>query len=94
MMRKLKFAKKRADVEAVNALREMSDTTAGRFYLSDTPQLKEVFKKVAGELRQQYRLGYRSKDAVNNTSVHEITVKVARSGAVVRTRGKFRAKQL
>ncbi|MGI8849888.1 MAG: VWA domain-containing protein [Pyrinomonadaceae bacterium] len=90
----IEIREKKADVEAVNALREMSDTTAGRFYLSDTPQLKEVFKKVAGELRQQYRLGYRSKDAVNDTSVHEITVKVARSGAVVRTRGKFRAKQL
>ncbi len=72
----------------------MSDATAGRFYLSNTPQLKEIFKKVAGELRQQYRLGYRSKDAANAASVHDITVKVERAGAVVRTRGKFRAKQL
>jgi VWFA-related protein len=85
---------RKADIAAVNILREMSDTTAGRFYLSDTPQLKEIFKKVAGELRQQYRLGYHSKDAANAAAVHDITVKVERSGVVVRTRGKFRAKQL
>ncbi len=90
----IKIREKAADIEAVNSLREMSDATAGRFYLSNTPQLKEIFKKVAGELRQQYRLGYRSKDVANAASVHDITVKVERAGAVVRTRGKFRAKQL
>jgi hypothetical protein len=72
----------------------MSDTTAGRFYLSDTPNLSEIFKKVAGELREQYRLGYKSVDAANGAAVHDINVKVARTDVVVRTRGKFRAKQL
>jgi len=90
----IEIRQRKANIEAVNVLREMSDTTAGRIYFSDTPQLKEIFKKVAGELRQQYRLGYHSKDAANDTAVHEITVKVERAGAVVRTRGKFRAKQL
>jgi len=85
---------RKADIEAVNILREMSDATAGRFYLSDTPQLKEVFKKVAGELRQQYRLGFHSKDAADSQVVHDVTVKVDRAGVVVRTRGKFRAKLL
>ncbi len=31
------------ETEAVDALKKMSDTTAGRFYLSDTPKLGEVF---------------------------------------------------
>lgn len=90
----IEMRQRKADIEAVSILREMSDATAGRFYLSDTPQLKEVFKKVAGELRQQYRLGFHSKDAANSQVARDITVKVARTGVVVRARGKFRAKQL
>ena len=46
-----------ADVEAVNSLQAMSDTTAGRFYQSDTQNLGGVFKKIAGELRQMYQIG-------------------------------------
>lgn len=90
----IKFVEKNADMEAIDSLKEMSDVTAGRFYLSDTPKLRSVFKKVVGELRQQYRLGYRSKDAANDAAVHNISVKVGRSDVVVYARGKFRAKQL
>ena len=82
------------ETEAIDALKKLSDTTAGRFHLSDTPKLGEVFRKVAGELRQQYRLGYHSKDAANDTAAHDIIVKVNRPDAVVRFRGTFRAKQL
>jgi len=81
------------EAEAVDALKKMSDTTAGRFYSSDTPKLGEIFKKVAGELREQYRLGYQSKDAANDQAVHDIIVKVNRPDAVVLARGKFRGKQ-
>jgi VWFA-related protein len=89
-----KLISKAADIEAVNSLREMSDITAGRFYQSDAPNLSGIFKKIAGELRQQYQLGYHSKGAETDASVNEITVKVKRPDAVVRARGKFRAKQL
>jgi VWFA-related protein len=90
----IEFLERNADIEAINFLKEMSDTTAGRIYFSDTAKLREIFKKVAAELKQQYRLGYRTKDAGNNAAVRNITVKVKQSDAVVRTRGKFRAKQL
>ena len=90
----IEFLERKADIEAIDSLKAMSDTTAGRFYLSDTPKLREIFKKVASELRQQYRLGYQSKDAANEAAVHNISVKVERSDVVVRARGKFRAKQL
>ncbi len=83
-----------ANVEAVDTFKELSDITAGRFYTSDTPNLKKVFKTIATELRQHYWLGYRPKDAAKGANVHEINVKVERADAVVRTRGKFRAKQL
>ena len=88
------FLERNDDIEAIDSLKEMSDSTAGRFYLSDTAKLKGIFVKIAGELRQQYRLGYRSKDAANDAAVHNISVKVGRSDVVVHARGKFRAKQL
>lgn len=84
----VKLSQKLADIEAVNVLQKMSDTTAGRFYLSDTPKLREVFRQIAGELRQQYRLGFYSPDA--DAALHEIVVKVDRPNVVVRARGKFR----
>jgi VWFA-related protein len=90
----IEIFERNADIEAIDSLKDMSDATAGRFYLSDTPKLREIFKKIAGELRQQYRLGYHSKDAANDAAVHNIIVKVKRSDVVVRARGKFRAKQL
>jgi VWFA-related protein len=90
----IEVREKNEETEAIDALKKLSDTTAGRFYLSDTPKLGEIFKKVAGELREQYRLGYNSKDAANDAAVHDIIVKVNRPDAVVRLRGKFRAKQL
>lgn len=87
----LAMSEKNEENEAIEALKKMSDTTAGRFYLSDTPKLREVFKKVAGELREQYRLGFHSKGAADGKIAHDIIVKVDRPNAVVSTRGKFRS---
>lgn len=80
--------------EAVSVLQEMSDTTAGRFYMSDAPNLSQIFKKIAAELRQQYRLGFYAENAADNAVVSNIIVKVSRAGAVVRARGKYLAKKL
>lgn len=79
------------DVEGVAVLRDLSDTTAGRFYLSSTVDLGDTFKKVAAELRQQYRLGFYTKSALDSKR-HDIVVKVERENAVVQTRGKFKSK--
>lgn len=92
--KEIELREKSEEIEAVDSLKKISETTAGRFYLSDAPKLREIFKNVAGELRQQYRLGYHSKEAANDTAVHDIIVKVNRPEAVVVARGKFRAKQL
>lgn len=88
----IKADRKRADIEAVDSLKAMSETTAGRFYLSDTPNLSKVFKQVAAELRQQYRLGYYSSEQSKDVTVHDIIVKVNRPNAVVQTRGKIRGR--
>lgn len=71
------------EAEAIDALKKMADATAGRFYMSDVPGLKDVFRRMAGELREQYRIGYVSKDVASQ----DVIVKVARPDAVVRVRG-------
>ena len=80
------------EAEAIDALKKMSDTTAGRFYQSDAPGLKGIFKQMAGELREQYRLGFGSKESADDAKkTHDIIIKVARPDAVVRFREKFRS---
>lgn len=88
----IKADRKRADIDAVDSLKAFSETTAGRFYLSDSPNLKKIFRQVAAELRQQYRLGYYSNESGKELTVHDIIVKVNRPDAVVQTRGKIRGK--
>ncbi len=90
----IKLADKVASTEAVNVLKEMSDTTAGRFYMSDAPNLSRIFKQIAAELREQYRLGFQSKTGTDEAILNSIIVKVNRKDAVVRARGKYRAKKL
>lgn len=88
----IEFIEKNANIEAIDFLKEMADATAGRFYLGNSPKLSEIFKKIAAELRQQYRLGYQSKDEANNAPDRDIVVKVERADVVVRARGKSRVK--
>ncbi|MBS1793433.1 MAG: VWA domain-containing protein [Acidobacteria bacterium] len=89
-----KLAEELASREAVGVLRGMSDTTAGRFYMSDAPNLGRVFRQIATELRQQYRLGFDSKTPLTDAALGEIIVKVDRADAVVHARGRYRAKKL
>ena len=88
----IKLIDKVTSIEAVNVLQEMSDTTAGRFYMSDAPKLGQIFKQIAAEVRQQYRLGFYSKGGSDEKAVNAIIVKVNRADAVVRARGKYRKK--
>jgi len=90
----IRLIDKVTSAEAVNVLQEMSDTTAGRFYMSDAPKLSQIFKKIAAEVRQQYRLGFYSKNGDGEAVLNDIIVKVNRAEAVVRARGKYRAKKL
>lgn len=82
------------EIEAIDSLKKMSDITAGRFYISSIPDLKKVFKNITGELSQQYRLGYDSKNTAGRAAAaHEISVKVDRPDVVVRARGTFRTRK-
>lgn len=87
----IKLSDRTTSIEAVNFLQELSDTTAGRFYVGSAPDFSRIFKQIAGELRQQYRLGFYSKGDADST-VRNIIVKVERPNVVVRTREKLRSR--
>ncbi|MGI8494578.1 MAG: VWA domain-containing protein [Pyrinomonadaceae bacterium] len=87
----VKLREKRDDQEAIDALKRMSDATAGRFYNKEITDLKSTFEQIADELRKQYRLSYYAAESGKN-SAHELLVKINRPDAVVRTREGFRLK--
>lgn len=84
---------RREESEAIDSLQRMSDITGGRFYLSSVPDLEKVFKNITAELSQQYRLGFKSKNSAAGSDAYNISVKVERPDAVVRTRETFRNKK-
>ncbi len=89
----VKMAARASDTQAVNALQELTDATAGRFYQSDTPNLSSIFKKIAAELKQQYRLEFYSNQTAE-TARSPIVIKVKKADTVVHIGGKYRAEQL
>jgi VWFA-related protein len=84
---------RREEGEAIDSLKRMSDITAGRFYLSNVPDLEKVFRKITGELTQQYRLGFKPQNSAAGSDAHNISVTVERPDVVVRTRETFRNKK-
>lgn len=77
--------------DAIVGLKELSQITAGRFYLSDSENLKTIFKQVAAELRLQYVLGVYLDGTPGVSIFRDIRVKVDRPNAIVQSRTKLRA---
>ena len=68
-------------------LNSLADETGGRFFKADTlNHLKEVFTRIAQELRQQYSIGYYAKDLGPGTERRRIKVRVGVPGVAVRAR--------
>ncbi|MDQ3744005.1 MAG: VWA domain-containing protein, partial [Acidobacteriota bacterium] len=68
-------------------LRSLADETGGRFFYADTlNHLKEVFTRIAQELREQYSIGYYAKDLGPGTERRRIKVRVGVPGVAVRAR--------
>jgi len=80
----------RENENAMDFLRKLSDTTAGRFYESKKSKFKEVFALIVDELRHQYRLGYYPPENAQNLKIHSIRVKVLRPDLAVRARQSYR----
>ena len=86
--------RERADRENETAeefLRQLSDTTAGRFYESKASKFKDTFALILDELRHQYRLGYYPAEETAGAAVHDLKVKVIRPNLVVRARSSYRS---
>lgn len=73
-------------------LRELSESTSGRFYESDITDLKKTFGLISEELRHQYRLGFYPGEIQKDGSVHHLRVKVDAVNVSVRARQLYRAK--
>ncbi len=80
----------RMNQEAEEFLREISETTAGRFYSSKDGKLKNTFASIVEELRFQYRLGFYPPEETGERTFHEIKVRVTRADTVVRARNGYR----
>jgi VWFA-related protein len=76
--------------EAEDFLRDLSDTTAGRFYASEDGRLSKTFASIMEELRFQYRIGFYPPEEASKGGIHHLQVKVNRPDASVRARRSYR----
>jgi VWFA-related protein len=83
----------RNNERAEEFLRQLSDTTAGRFYTSEDGKLKKTFESIVEELRFQYRLGFYPPEESDVKPLHELKVKVARPDVAVRARSSYRTQK-
>lgn len=74
-------------------LAKLSEVSAGRFYQSETTDLKQTFVLIAEELRNQYRLGFAPGNLARDGSLHSLRVKVDKPEVAVRARTQYRAIQ-
>lgn len=83
---------KRKNEEAKEFLQKISDETGGRAFSGEVSDLKKTFDSIVDELRFQYRLGFYPPENQADENPHNLKVKVARPGAVVRARSSYRRK--
>lgn len=82
----LNVAYKRAE----RYLQLMPDKTGGRFYYAASlGRLKEIFAKIAAELREQYSLGYYPSNKSATKSRRELKVKVSLPNVAIRSRRSY-----
>ena len=79
---------------ALEFLTRLSEVSAGRFYNSETADLKQTFSLIADELRNQYRLGFYPDTLARDGSLHRLKVKVDKPEVAVRARSHYRATEL
>jgi len=71
-------------------LRSLADKTGGRFFHADSvSNLREVFTRIAQELREQYSIGYYPKGLGPGTELRRIKVQVGVPGVAVRARRSY-----
>ena len=93
--REARREQRRQKIEARNEpakefLQELAEGSAGRYYRSETTNLKKTFELIAEELRHQYRLGFYPPEDGNAGKLHKLKVEVAKADVVVRARHDYR----
>ncbi len=78
---------------ALSYLQKLADLSAGTLFEKKDNDLDEVFLNIAQELRQQYRLGFYPDEGLDDSSIHEIKVRVSRPDVSVRSRYSYRVKK-
>jgi len=74
-------------------LKELATVSGGELYRADTLiDLPEAFMRIAGELRNQYSIGYYPTNATRDGKYRKVQVKAARKDVVVRARPGYRVK--
>ncbi len=74
-------------------LKELSVVSGGELFRADTLiDLPEAFMRIAGEMRNQYSIGYYPTNAARDGKYRKVQVKAARRDVVVRARPGYRAK--
>lgn len=85
----------RPDIERQNELaseflRELAETTSGRFFQEKIADLPDVFRQIADEMKRQYLIGYYPGEQPVAGTVHKIKVQVERPNTVVRSKKTYR----
>jgi VWFA-related protein len=70
-------------------LKILTEETAGRFYEKEAAKLKEAFQSIAGDLKNQYLLGFYPQNSETGKSLGHIRVAVDRKGYAVRAKKKL-----
>jgi len=73
----------------IREIKTMTDDTGGAIYLSGTDDLTIAFQSISDELRRQYVVGFYP---VTGNGLKNISVRVKRTDAVVRTKKMIRVK--
>ncbi len=78
--------------EADSYLQSITIRTGGRIYMDDTfADTRAAFTAIAGELRNQYLIGYYSTSNKRDGKYHKIKLELARKGVEVRARPGYRS---
>ncbi|MEP7337591.1 MAG: VWA domain-containing protein, partial [Acidobacteriota bacterium] len=73
--------------------KELATTSGGELYRADTlSDLPDVFTRIAGELRNQYAIGYYPTNSARDGKLRKVQVKTTRKDAVIRARLSYRAR--
>ena len=80
--------------QAVNFLQKLAEVSAGRYYTSESTDLKKTFNLIAQELRHQYRLGFYPDNSKIDGKRHTLKVEVTATDSIVRARRSYQAASL